>query len=59
MKDFILDTKIMLVAVLVWVILSIDVLVAHAGSPLLLLAQSVDLCTLIWLTFRAWKHILR
>ena len=59
MKGFILDTKIMLVAVLVWVILSIDVLVAHTGGPLLLLAQSADMSVLVWLTFRAWKRILR
>ena len=56
MKDFILDTKIMLAAVIVWVALSFCALVAHAESPLFLLSQSGDLGLLVWLTSRTWKR---
>ena len=59
MKDFILDTKLLLGAVLIWGVLSCVSLIAHAESPLLLLAQSVDLCVLAGLTFRACKRVLR
>ncbi len=59
MKDFILDTKIMLAAIIFWVALSIYVLIAHTESPLLLLAQIADMSVLVWLTFRAWKRVLR
>ena len=58
MKDFILDTKLLLGAVLIWGLSCVS-LIAHAESPLLLLAQSVDLCVLAGLTFRAWKRVLR
>lgn len=56
MKDFILDAKIMLVAVIVWVALGFYVLIAHVGSPLVLLAQSVDIALMVRITFRAWKR---
>lgn len=59
MKDFILDTKIMLGAVLIWVVLSCVSLITHTENPLLLLAQSADMAVLIWLTFRDWKRVLR
>lgn len=59
MNDFIIDTKVMLVAIIFWVALSGYSLVAHTGGPLLLLAQSADMSVLVWLTFRAWKRILR
>lgn len=59
MKDFILDTKIRLGAVLILVVLSCVSLIAHTESPLFLLLQSGDLGLLVWLTFRAWKRVLR
>ncbi len=56
MKGFILDAKIMLVAVAVWTALCVYGTIAHPESPLFLLAQSGDLGLLVWITFRAWKR---
>ncbi|MHB1641985.1 MAG: hypothetical protein ACYCS8_04920 [Acidithiobacillus sp.] len=56
MKDFMLDTKIMLLAVAGWTALCVYGIIAHPESPLFLLAQSGDLGLLVWITFRAWKR---
>ncbi|BDB13329.1 hypothetical protein [Acidithiobacillus ferrooxidans] len=56
MKDFIWDTKVMLLAVVGWTALCVYGTIAHLESPLFLLLQSGDLGLLVWLTFRAWKR---
>lgn len=59
MEDFSLDTKIVWVAVLIWVVLAFITALAPTGSPLMLLAQSADMVVLVWLIVRNWKRTLR